>query len=169
VIGGLRFVLDQAQLGSLSATEQVEAIDPLEELEVPTPAAAMLGELARQQAHQHPVEGDGRVTTLHHLLALLMWPRSAARRLLTELGLDYEEVVQHIEQEGARRVAVEDWRREELPVEGSEEFRVTDRQDEAIRRRFHAVNRRLGRRGVRFMLGGDPDGLLGHASRPAPI
>jgi ATP-dependent Clp protease ATP-binding subunit ClpA len=202
VIGGLRFVLDQAEriaaearapyvgtehlvvailwldtepaahelrrhgvgyaralerLGGLPAIEQAEAIDPLEELEVPTPAAAMLAELARQQADQHPVEGDGRVTTLHHLLALLVWPRSGARRLLTELGLDYQEVVQRIEQEGARRVAVEDWRPQELPVEGWEEFRVTDRQHEAIRRRFHAVNQRLGRQGVRFMFGGDPD------------
>jgi hypothetical protein len=51
VVGALRFVLDQAE--RIAA----EAIEPLEELEVPTPAAAMLGELARQQAEQHPVEG----------------------------------------------------------------------------------------------------------------
>jgi ATP-dependent Clp protease ATP-binding subunit ClpA len=104
VVGGLRFVLDQAEriaaearapyvgtehlvvailwmdthigaqelrrqgvgyaralerLATLPATERAEAIDPLEEVEVPTPAAAMLGELARQQAKQHPIEGAG--------------------------------------------------------------------------------------------------------------
>lgn len=102
-------------------------------------------------------QGDGRITTLHHLLALLMLPGSGARRLLTQLGLDYEEVVQRIEQEGARRVAAEDRRPEELPVEGWEEFRVTDRQNQAIRRRFHSVNRGLSRRGVRFMFGKNVD------------
>jgi hypothetical protein len=144
-------------LADLPATEQDGAIDPLEELEVPTPAAARLGELARQMAEQHPVEGDGRVTTLHHLLALLMVPGSGGRRLLTELGLDLEEVVQRIEEEGPRRVAGEDWRPPELPVEGWEEFRVTDRQNEDIRRRFHAVNKQLGRRGVRFSFGKNMD------------
>ena len=51
----------------------------------------------------------------------------------------------------------EDWRPEELPVEGWEEFRVTDQQDQAIRRRFHAVNKQLGRQGVRFMFGKNMD------------
>jgi hypothetical protein len=46
---------------------------------VPTPAVARLGELASQQAEQHPIAGDGRISTLHHLLAKLMLPRSAAR------------------------------------------------------------------------------------------
>ena len=32
------------------------------------------------RAEQHPVEGDGRVSSLHHLLALLMLPRGAATR-----------------------------------------------------------------------------------------
>jgi hypothetical protein len=50
------------------------------------------------------------LSTLHQLLALLMVPRSAARRLLVELGVSYEEVVRHIEAEGARRVAAEDCR-----------------------------------------------------------
>jgi ATP-dependent Clp protease ATP-binding subunit ClpA len=154
---GVGYAQALQRLATLPATEQAEAIDPLEELEVPTPAAAMLGELARQQAEQHPVEGDGRITTLHHLLALLMLPGSGARRLLTQLGLDYEEVVQRIEQEGARRVAAEDRRPEELPVEGWEEFRVTDRQNQAIRRRFHSVNKGLSRRGVRFMFGKNVD------------
>jgi ATP-dependent Clp protease ATP-binding subunit ClpA len=154
---GVGYAQALERLATLPATEQAEAIDPLEELEAPTPAAAMLGELARQQAEQHPVEGDGRVTSLHHLLALLMLPRSGARRLLTELGLDYEEVVQRIEQEGVRRVAAEDWCPEELPVDGWEEFRVTDRQHEMIRRRFHTVDKGLSRRGVRFMFGAHVD------------
>jgi len=117
----------------------------------------MLGELARQQAEQHPVEGDGRITSLHHLLALLMLPRGAASRLLRELGVDYGDVVRRIQEEGARRVRSEDWRREELPVEGWQEFRVTDEQDQAIRRRFHAVDRQLRRRGVRYMFGRNMD------------
>jgi hypothetical protein len=117
----------------------------------------MLGELTRQQADEHPVEGDGRITSLHHLLALLMLPRGAANRLLGELGVDYEDVVQRIEQEGARRVKSEDWRPEPLPVEGWEEFRVTDQQNQAIRRRFHAVDKQLGRRGVRYMFGRNMD------------
>jgi hypothetical protein len=45
------------QLAALPHSERAERIDPLEEVEVPTPAAAMLGELARQQAGQHPIEG----------------------------------------------------------------------------------------------------------------
>jgi hypothetical protein len=156
-----RHGVDHAQarerLAVLPASEQAEAIDPLEEAEVPTPAAAMLGELARQQADQHPVEGDGRISSLHHLLALLMLPRGAAGRLLRELGVDYEDVVRRIEEEGARRVRSEDWRPEELPVEGWQEFRVTDAQDQAIRRRFHAVDRPLRRRGVRYMFGRNMD------------
>jgi Clp amino terminal domain, pathogenicity island component len=155
-----RHGVDHAQarerLAVLPASEQAEAIDPLEEAEVPTPAAAMLGELARQQADQHPVEGDGRISSLHHL-ALLMLPRGAAGRLLRELGVDYEDVVRRIEEEGARRVRSEDWRPEELPVEGWQEFRVTDAQDQAIRRRFHAVDRPLRRRGVRYMFGRNMD------------
>jgi ATP-dependent Clp protease ATP-binding subunit ClpA len=154
---GVTYAQARERLAAVGATEQAEAIDSLEAAEVPTPAAAMLGELARQQAEQHPVEGDGRITTLHHLLALLMVPRSGARRLLTELGLDLEEVRQRIEQEGARRVKGEDTRPEETPVEGWVEFRVTDQQDQAIRRRFHAVNRQLGHRGVRYMFGKNMD------------
>ena len=155
---GVGYAQALERLATLPATERPEAIDPLEEAEVPTPAAAMLGELARQLAEQHPVEGDGRVTTLHHLLALLMLPGApGAGGLLRELGVEYEDVVRRIEQEGARRVRSEDRRQEEMPVEGWEEFRVTDRQDQAIRRRFHAVDRQLRRRGVRYMFGKNMD------------
>jgi ATP-dependent Clp protease ATP-binding subunit ClpA len=144
------------QLAGLPNRERAEQIDPLAAVEVPTPAAARLDELARQQAGQHPIPGDGRISTLHHLLAL-MHPGSAARRLLVELGVSYEEVVRRIAEEGARRVAVEDWRPEEHPLEGWQEFRVTDQQNEVIRGRFHAVNMELGRRGVRFMFGTNVD------------
>jgi hypothetical protein len=153
---GVSYAQARERLAAVGATEQAEAIDPLE-AEVPTPAAAMLGELTRQQAEQHPVEGDGRISSLHHLLALLMLPRGAAGRLLRELGVEYEDVVQRIEQEGARRVKSEDWRPEERPIEGWEEFRVTDQQDQAIRRRFHAVDRQLRRQGVRYTFGKNMD------------
>jgi hypothetical protein len=115
----------------------------------------MLDELASQQAAQHPIEGDGRIGTLHHLLALLMVPRGAANGLLRELGVEYDVVVRRISEEGARRVEGEDWRPEEHRLEGWEEFRVTDEQHEVIRGRFHAVNKELGRQGVRFMFGQD--------------
>jgi hypothetical protein len=66
-------------------------------------------------------------------------------------------VVRHLEAEGARRVAGDDWRSEEHPIEGWEEFRVTDRQHEVARKRFHEVNKALGPRGVRFMFGRNLD------------
>jgi hypothetical protein len=62
-------------------------------------------------------------------------------------------VVERLTEEGARLVEADDWRPQELPVEGWEEFRVTDQQQEVIRGRFHAVNKELGRQGVRFMFG----------------
>jgi ATP-dependent Clp protease ATP-binding subunit ClpA len=154
---GVSYARAAEQLTALPQRERAERIDPLEEAEVPTPAVAMLGELARQQAGQHPAEGDGRVSSLHHLLALLMLPRSAADRLLRELGVGYEDVVRHIEAEGARRVAGDDWRPEEHPLEGWEEFRVSDQQHEVIRSRFHEVNKELGPQGVRFMFGKNLD------------
>jgi len=153
---GVSYAQAAEQLAALPHHERAEQIDPMEMVEVPTPAVARLGELARQQAEQHPIEGDGRISTLHHLLALLV-PKSAASRLLVELGISYEEVVRRIAEEGARRVAGEDWRPEEHPLEGWEEFRVTDQQHEVIRGRFHAVNKELGRRGVRFMFGKNLD------------
>jgi hypothetical protein len=81
---GVSYAQAAQQLAALPPTEQVVAgheIDPLEA--VPTPAVARLHELARQQAEQHP--GDGRISTLHYLLALAMFP-TAASKLLGELG-----------------------------------------------------------------------------------
>jgi ATP-dependent Clp protease ATP-binding subunit ClpA len=154
---GVSYAQAAEQLAALPHSERAERIDPLEMVEVPTPAVARLGELARQAAEQHPIEGDGRISTLHHLLALFMHPGSAAGRLLVELGVSYEEVVRRIAEEGARRVVTDDGRPEEHRLEGWEEFRVTDQQNEVIRGRFHAVNKELGRRGVRFMFGKNVD------------
>jgi hypothetical protein len=153
---GVSYAQATEQLAALPYSERAERIDPLEMVEVPTPAVARLGELARQQAEQHPIEGDGRISTLHHLLALLV-PKSAAGRLLRELGVGYHEVVRRIAAEGTRRVVAEDWRPEEHRLEGWAEFRVTDQQHEVIRGRFHAVNKELGRRGVRFLFGKNLD------------
>jgi len=47
------------QLATLPHHERAEQTDPLEEVEVPTPAVARLGELARQQAEQHPIGATG--------------------------------------------------------------------------------------------------------------
>jgi ClpA/ClpB-like protein len=154
---GVSYAQAVERLATLPHTERAEEIDPLEAVQVPTPAVAMLDELASQQASQHPIEGDGRISTLHHLLALLMLPRAAASKLLRELGVGYEEVVRRIAEEGARRVEGEDWRPEEHRLEGWEEFRVTDQEHEVIRGRFHAVNKELGGRGVRFMFGKNLD------------
>jgi ATP-dependent Clp protease ATP-binding subunit ClpA len=68
---GITYQQAAERLATLPRTEQLAnsgAIEPLETMAVPTPAAAELAELARQQAEQHPT--DGRVTTLHYLLAL---------------------------------------------------------------------------------------------------
>jgi hypothetical protein len=124
---GVSYAQAIEQLAALPHIEEAEQIDPLETVQVPTPAVAMLDELASQQAAQHPIEGDGRIGTLHHLLALLMVPREAASRLLRELGVEYEVVVRRITEEGARRVEGEDWRPEEHRLEGWEEFRVLHR------------------------------------------
>lgn len=72
---GVSYAQAVEQLAALPHIEEAEQIDPLETVQVPTPAVAMLDELASQQAAQHPIEGDGRIGTLHHLLALLMVPR----------------------------------------------------------------------------------------------
>jgi ATP-dependent Clp protease ATP-binding subunit ClpA len=100
---GVSYARAAEQLETLAHTERAEQIDPLEALEVPTPAVARLHELARQQAEQHPIQGDGRISTLHHLLALLML-RTAAGELLGELGLRYEAVVERLAQDGTRLV-----------------------------------------------------------------
>jgi ATP-dependent Clp protease ATP-binding subunit ClpA len=153
---GVSYAQAAEQLATLPHTEHAEQLDPLEAVQVPTPAVGWLHELARQQAEQHPIEGDRRLSTLHYLLALAMLP-TAANKLLGELGVSHQAVVERLAQEGARLVQADEWRPQELPVEGWEEFRVTDQQHEVIRGRFHAVNKELGRRGVRFMFGSSDD------------
>jgi ATP-dependent Clp protease ATP-binding subunit ClpA len=149
---GVSYARAAELLASLPHTEHVVTsgeIEPLETMEVPTPAVASLGELARQQAEQHPL--DGRTSTLHYLLAVLS-PGTAAFRLLRELGVDYRTLVERLTGEGARLVG-EDDRRRELPVEGWEEFRVTDQQHEMIRGRVTDVLKELWPQGVRFGVG----------------
>ena len=56
---GVSYAQAVEQLAALPHIEEAEQIDPLETVQVPTPAVAMLDELASQQAAQHPIEGDG--------------------------------------------------------------------------------------------------------------
>jgi GNAT superfamily N-acetyltransferase len=147
---GVTYARAAERLASLPATERGERIDPLEAVEVPTPAAAMLDELARQQLGQHPVAGDGRRTTLHHLLAVLLLP-NAARTLLGELGVTYDQVARRVAEDGARLLALEDRRPEEDPLEGWEWFDVTSEESEVIGRRVSDVLAGpLWEQGVRF-------------------
>jgi hypothetical protein len=116
---GISYQQAAEQLATLPLTEQtVEdvAIEPLEAVAAPTAAAAGLAELAHQQAEQHAI--DGRVSTLHHLLALLM--HSAASKLLEELGVTYNAIRERVAADGARLLEADDRRPEELPLEGWE-------------------------------------------------
>ena len=157
--GGLRrqhisYLQAAAQLLTLPYSEQAVdddvAIEPLEAVGVPTPAVAALAELARQQAEQHPIEGDGRVSTLHYLLALLM--PGGASRLLDELGVNYNTVVERLAADGARLVEVDDRRPEESPLQGWERFDITPQQWEVLHPRVKVVlvDGGLERQGVRF-------------------
>jgi ATP-dependent Clp protease ATP-binding subunit ClpA len=119
---GVSYAQAADQLAALPRTERAEQLDPLEAVQAPTPAVARLAELARQQAERYPVGGDGPITTLHYLLALVMLPTSA-NKLLGELGVSYETVAERLAEEGAGLVEADDWRPQELPVEGWEEFR----------------------------------------------
>jgi ATP-dependent Clp protease ATP-binding subunit ClpA len=124
-------------LATLPHSERIVAGEELDPLEAaPTPAVARLHELARQQAEQHP--GDGRISTLHYLLALAMLP-TAANKLLGELGVGFQTVVERLGEEGARLVEADDWRQEELPLEGWERFDVTPEEREMIRPRVGKV------------------------------
>jgi ATP-dependent Clp protease ATP-binding subunit ClpA len=160
---GVSYARAAEQLATLRHTERAEQIDPLEVVEAPTPAAARLHELARQQAGQHPIQGDGRISTLHHLLALLML-RTAASELLGELGVRHEEVVRRIAEAGAPLVEADDWRPEEHPLEGWEQFEVTPEQREVIGRRVgDVIAGPLWERGVRF--GGADTWVMIHPGR----
>jgi ATP-dependent Clp protease ATP-binding subunit ClpA len=148
---GITYTQAAAQLATLPRTEQAtdgEAIEPLEAVAIPTPAAASLAELARQQAEQHSI--DGRVSTLHYLLALLM--HSGADQLLGELGVSYNAVRERVAADGTRLVEADDYRPEETPLEGWERFDITPQQWEVIHPRVKAVlmDQGLWQQGVRF-------------------
>jgi ATP-dependent Clp protease ATP-binding subunit ClpA len=98
---GVGYPQASAQLATLPRAEQAadgEAIEPLAAVAAHTPAAASLAELARQQAEQHPIDGDGRISTLHYLLALSM--EGAAGKLLDELSVSHNGVVERLVTEG---------------------------------------------------------------------
>jgi Clp amino terminal domain, pathogenicity island component len=148
---GISYQQAAEQLATLPPAEQTmedTAIEPLEAVAVPTPAAVGLTELARQQAEQHPV--DGRVSTLHYLLALLM--HSGASKLLDELGISYNAVRERVATDGARLVEADDQRPDEPPLEGWERFDITPQQWEVIHPRVKAVlvDEGLWQQGVRF-------------------
>jgi ATP-dependent Clp protease ATP-binding subunit ClpA len=150
---GISYQQAAEQLVVLPRTEQTVqdvAIEPLEAVAVPAPAAAGLAELARQQAEQHPIEGDERVSTLHHLLALLL--HGGASRLLGELSVSYTAVVERLAADGARLVEGDDRRPEEGPLEGWERFDITPQQWEGIHPRVKVVlvDDGLWEQGVRF-------------------
>jgi ATP-dependent Clp protease ATP-binding subunit ClpA len=130
---GITYTQVTQQLTTLPRTEQTVddgAIEPLTAVAVPTPAAANLADTARQLAELHPVQGDRRVSTLHHLLALSR--HTAAATLLGELGISYRVLVERLAADGARLVEADDQRPEEPPLEGWEAFEVTPQEHETI-------------------------------------
>jgi ATP-dependent Clp protease ATP-binding subunit ClpA len=148
---GISYQQAAERLATLPHTEQIvedAAIEPLEAVAVPTPAAASLAELARQQAEQHPI--DGRVSTLHYLLALSTL--AGAGKLLSELGVSYNAVRERVAAEAARLVDADDRRPDEPPLEGWEQFDITPQQWEVIHPRLKVVlsDEGLWRQGVRF-------------------
>jgi hypothetical protein len=153
---GITYAQAAEQLATLPRTEQAtdgEAIEPLEAVAVPTPAVASLAELARQQAGQHPIDSPERISTLHYLLALSM--EGAAGKLLDELGVSYNALLERLGAEGARLtrlIEADDGRREEMPLEGWERFDITPQQWEVIHPRVKEilVDQGLWQQGVRF-------------------
>jgi ATP-dependent Clp protease ATP-binding subunit ClpA len=148
---GISYQQAAEQLATLPRTEQAtdgEAIEPLEAVAIPTPAVASLAELARQQAEQHPI--NGRVGTLHYLLALLM--HGGADTLLGELGVSHNAVRERLAADGTRLVEADDQLREELPLEGWERLDITPQQWEVIHPRVGEVlmDQGLWQQGVRF-------------------
>jgi hypothetical protein len=67
---------------------------------------------------------------LHYLLALSM--EGAAGKLLDELGMSYNALRERLATEGTRLIEADDRRREELPLEGWEQFDITAQQWEVI-------------------------------------
>jgi Clp amino terminal domain, pathogenicity island component len=159
---GVSYARAAELLATLPHTERVVAGEELDPLEAaPTPAVARLHELASQQAEQHP--GDGRISTLHYLLALLMRP-TAAGDLLHELGVGYQTVAERLDEEGPRLVEADDRRPQELPLEGWERFQVTPKERELIGPRVGRVLAGpLWEQGVRY--GGSDTWVMIHPGR----
>jgi hypothetical protein len=65
-------------------------------------------------ATPHPI--DGRISTLHHLLAL--WGEGGAGEVLSELGITYKALLDRLATEGTRLIEADDWRPDEQPLEG---------------------------------------------------
>jgi len=151
---GITYTQAAQQLTTLPHTEKAvddTAIEPLTAVAVPTPAVASLADAARQQAEQHPIDGDGRVSTLHYLLALARL--TGAGKLLGELGVSYSVLLERLAADGARLVEADDQRPEEPPLDGWEGFDVTQEEHETITGRLEQVlSRRSGlwQQGVRF-------------------
>jgi Clp amino terminal domain, pathogenicity island component len=161
---GVSWARAAEQLATLPRVERPAgdvAIEPLAAVAPATPAAVRVAELARQQAGQHPIEGDDRVSTLHYLLALCI-SGTAAASVLAELGVTYPAVVARLEAEGPSLLR-HDWWRDELPLVGWTRFEVG-------REEWHAegdVLRELLGRGVR--LGVHPrGGRFGIDVHPGP-
>jgi ATP-dependent Clp protease ATP-binding subunit ClpA len=150
---GVSYAQAAARLATLPHTEQAtdEAIEPLTAVAAPTPAVAGLAELARQQAEQHPL--DGRVSTLHYLLAL--FGRTGAGKLLGELDVSPKTVLERLATEGTRLVEADDWRPEERPLEGWEQFLMPRQELDVIGGRLKEVlwDQELWQQGVRFGYG----------------
>jgi len=153
---GIDYARVAEQFSTLPRTERLGpladvAIEPLETVAVPTPIVANLAELARQQAEQQPVEGDGRITTLHYLLTIMA--DGAADKLLRELGVTRQAVLDRLSDAEATASLVkrDDWRGEEMPLEGWEKFDITPEEWEVIHPRVGPVIvEELWSQGVRF-------------------
>jgi ATP-dependent Clp protease ATP-binding subunit ClpA len=155
---GVSYAQAAEQLATLPHTEQAtdgEAIEPLAAVAAPTPAAARLAELARQQAEHRPL--DGRISTLHYLLAL--WGEGAAGKVLSELGITYQALLDRLAEEGTQLIEADDRRPEERPLEGWERFDITPEQWEVIHPRVKEVlvDSGLWQQGVRFGFNSNQD------------
>jgi hypothetical protein len=157
---GLTYAIAAGRMAALPRVESlapVGTIEPLESASAPTPAAAELAELARQQAAQHPI--GGRITTMHQLLALLM--SGAAREVMEDLGVSYQMVVERLEAAGAGVVEADSHRPEDLPLEGWKQFIVTVDEWDRIHGRMRAVlgGEGLWGQGVRLAMNPVGDGV----------
>jgi len=93
------------------------------------------------------------VSTLHYLLALL--GLSGAGRLLGELGVSYNALLERLATRAPGLLEADNWRREERPLEGWEQFVVPRQELDVIGRRLNEVlwDQGLWQQGVRFGYG----------------